>query len=283
MVTANLDGSKNERIAQHAGKLTRLVRGRTTVGRSLEYLFLLIGFIAVVLFLVWRYFTGPYRWDFSVVPEYIPALWNGLILTLLLTVVCIILSTVWGVLIAVARMSSIPSLRILSSGYIEIMRTIPLLVVIVWSFYVLPIITGINFSPFVTGVIAITVYGGAVYAEAFRAGMQSVPLDQRECADLLGLSGWQKLRYVVLPQAIPNIIPVLVTCALLSFKETTLVAYVGIADLMRVGTLVSTTTFRPLEILTVVGLIYFGIGFPLTVIANKLETHLGKSQGRIIE
>ena len=219
-----------------------------------------------------------YKWDFSIVPHYLPVLLRGVRLTLELTFGCMATGMVLGILVASARMSRIAPLRWATALYIDVMRSTPLLIQLVWLFYSLPILLGLTIPGIPAAVVALTLHMGAYYGEAFRAGIQSIPRVQLEAADVLGLSTIQRMRFVVLPQAFRNVLPVLVTLGILLFKDTSLVSVIGLNDLMNAGQNIALTTYRPLELFTTVGLIYFILVLPATMAMRKLEVRLSRHQ-----
>lgn len=219
---------------------------------------------------------GTYQWNFAVVRPYLGFLLEGLVLTLKLTLVSIVLGMVIGVLIAAMRLAHFPLLRWLSAGYIEVARCTPVLVQLVWVFYALPILTGVRLSGFTAAVVALTFNVSAFYGESFRSGIQAVPKEQVEAAEILGLSYLQRMRFVILPQATRIVIPVLLGLSVSLFKDTALVSVLGLSDLMNNSKTAALTVYRPMEILSVAALMYFLVAFPLTVVVRRLELRLSK-------
>lgn len=244
------------------------------VGGVLVFLAIL-GSLALVLRYT-RQSAPPYHWEFGVVWSYLPTLLDGLALTLEITVLSIAFGIFLGIFVAAARLSGNMLIRIPVTGYIEVMRGTPVLVQLIWIFYVLPILAGIKLSGLESAVVAFSLNLGAFYGEAFRAGIQSVPKEQVETAEVLGLTYPQRMHYVVLPQAARNVLPVLLSISVNLFKDTSLVSALGVSDLMFLGESVATNVFRPLEILTTVALIYFLVAFPVTVVVRRLELHLNR-------
>jgi polar amino acid transport system permease protein len=220
---------------------------------------------------------GPaYAWDFSLLKPFIRSILAGLLLTLELTAISLALSIVLGFFVAAARRSSFVPLRWITAGYIEVMRSTPLLIQLVWIFYALPILTGISLPGYEAAILALTAHMAAYYGEAYRAGIQAIPREYIEAADILGLNVIDRARFVVLPQAIRNVLPVLVTLTLLLLKDTSLVSVLGINDLMNVGTSIALSTFKPLEVLTTVGVVYLVVALPLTILVRKLEIRMAE-------
>ena len=181
-----------------------------------------------------------------------------------------------GIMVAMARLSSVRAVRMAVALYVEIMRGTPALVQLVWVYYALPVLTGIQLPAFQSVVLAFTLNLGAFSGEAFRSGIQAIPREQVETADVLGLSYLQRMRYVIVPQAFRIVLPVIISIAISLFKDTSLVLTLGVADLMYNGKIVLTDTYRPLEIFTTVAVIYFIIAFPVTIIMRRLEIYLSR-------
>ena len=175
---------------------------------------------------------------------------SGLTTTIYISIVSIIISIILGLLVAIPSLAKSKFLTYLNIGYVEIVRAIPLLVLILWIYYGLPIMTGISFSPFVSGIIALSISESAFQAEIFRAGINSIKKSQWEAGSSLGLSFFRKLRLVILPQAIKNILPAIGNQFVYVLKMSSLVSIIGIGDLTRKANELVTTTYRPLEIYT---------------------------------
>ena len=217
-----------------------------------------------------------YLWDISVVTNNLPFLLQGLQLTLLVTIGTIALGLLLGVFVAAGRLAPWAVVRVPITGYIEIMRGTPALVQLVWVYYSLPIILGIQLPAIAAAVIALTANVAAFYGEAFRAGIQAVPREQVETAQVLGLSYLQRMRFVITPQAVRTVLPVLLSTSIALFKDTSLISTIGVGDLMYNGRLLAAERYRPLELLTAVALIYFLIAFPITLLVRRLEIHLSR-------
>lgn len=214
--------------------------------------------------------------NFSIVLKYQDALLLGLWTTLKLTLICIVLGCVLGFLLALARTSKSAVLRSLSSVYVEFFRGTPVLVQLFWIFFCLPLVLGFELSNLASGVIALTLYMGAISSETFRASLKSVGREQLDACVALGLSPWTRTTSVVLPQAVLRAAPTLLSNCVSLFKESALVSAVGMADLMFVGQNISNNTARPIEVLTVVAFIYFVIAFPLTRAVTVIEHRILK-------
>jgi len=220
---------------------------------------------------------GPeYQWDPTVVRDYLPVLVGGLQLTLFLTVTSLAGGLAFGLVVAMVRVGKVWVLNPIAIAYIEFVRATPLLIQLVWIYYSLPIILNIQIPSLWAAVIGLTLNLGAFAAEAFRSGLRAIPRDQIDAADVLGLRYLQRMQYVVVPQAFRIIFPVLISLSVTAFKDTALVSTLGIADLMYQGQTVASQTYRPLEILSAVALIYFVIAFPFTTLSRRLEVHMAR-------
>jgi polar amino acid transport system permease protein len=179
--------------------------------------------------------------------------------------------------LALARMSSITAIRWLAQLYIEIFRGTPLLVQLIWVYYALPAALGISLAPFTAVVIALSANLTAFMAEAYRAGFQSVPKEHVEAAQVLGLRQLHVVRFITVPQAIKQQIPVILSLNISLFKDSSLVSTLGVADLVYRGNIASSLLFRPMEIYTTVAIIYFAIAFPATLITSYIERRMIRS------
>lgn len=243
-----------------------------------------VAFLVVVLGGAWEGLKSlgtkstaeSYQWNFHVVGQYLPVLLRGLEYTLEITGLGIGFSLALGTGVAMCRLSKFLPLRLVVTSYIEVMRGTPMLVQLVWFYYALPIITGIQLPAFDAVVLAFSLNGGAFYGEAIRSGIQAVAKEQVETASILGLNYFQRMRYVIVPQAFRMVLPVLISLSISLFKDTSLVSTLGLADLMYNGESVATATYRPLEIFTSVALLYFAVALPVTILLRRLEIHLSR-------
>ena len=199
---------------------------------------------------------------------------SGLTTTIYISIISIVISILIGLLIAIPSLSKNKFLTYLNIGYVEIVRAIPLLVLILWIYYGLPIMTGISFSPFVSGIIALSISESAFQAEIFRAGINSIKKAQWEAGSSLGLNFFKRLRFVILPQAIKNILPALGNQFVYVLKMSSLVSIIGIADLTRKANELVVTTYRPLEIYTFLILEYLVLILIVSYFVRKLERKL---------
>jgi His/Glu/Gln/Arg/opine family amino acid ABC transporter permease subunit len=210
-----------------------------------------------------------FDWDFAV--EILPSLLQGLLVTLEITVIVIVLSMVLAVPVAVARMSKIEVIRWVAQGYIELFRCTPLLVQLFWIFYALPVLLGVTLPGFLSAVIALTANLTAFMAENYRSGFQSVPVEQIEAGQMLRLSRVQQLRYIIVPQALKQQIPVILSLNISLFKDTALVATIAVPDLMFTANTINAESYRAVETFTMAALLYFVIAFPVSLITSRIE------------
>jgi glutamine transport system permease protein len=174
----------------------------------------------------------------------------GVGLTLWLSLTAIVVSVILGVLLALAALSDSRPLRMVSRTYVEVFRAIPLLVLLLWVYYGLPMITGLQFGAFAAGVISLALSDAAFESEIFRAGIQSVARGQREAAQTLGLGRRDTFRFIVFPQAIRTILPALGNQFVYVLKMSSLVSVIGLQELTRRANELNVSEYRPLEIYT---------------------------------
>jgi polar amino acid transport system permease protein len=212
----------------------------------------------------------PYRWHFDVMWDNLPHLLEGVWFTCVLALLSMLVALIVGLIVALARLTPWRPVKGLAYAYTELFRTTPLLVQLVWVFYVMPIVTGVTLTPFASGLLALGLSVGAFVAEIYRAGILSVSPGQLQAGLALGMTGTQVMRRVVLPQAITRMIPPLATIWVSTFKATSVISVIGVAELMFRGREIAIGTYRPLETFTVVAVIYFLIIYPQSLAVNYL-------------
>jgi len=205
-----------------------------------------------------------YRWLFL----------NGTLVTIGLTAAVVVLGLLLGLVGGLAQLSRFAVLRWISWAYIELFRCTPLLVQLLWFYYALPMLTGIQIDAVTASVLTLSLYGGSFYAEVIRGGVVSIEAGQTEAGLALGMTPAKVMRRIVLPQAVKRMIPPLMNQSIIQFKNTSLVSVVAVPDLLYQGQVAATDTFRPLEVYTIVALIYFVVLVPLTAIAKRGEKQL---------
>lgn len=218
-----------------------------------------------------------YQWDFTPVLANAPLLAQGLLNTLKITGTALVCGVVLGLALALLRLSPRWFLSWPAGFVIEVFRTTPPLVQLFWFFFALPILVGIEMTPFVAGAVTFSIQSASFFAEVFRAGIQSIERGQWDSARAIGMRHDQALRRIVLPQAVKRMIPAFMERAIELMKTTTLVATISYADLLFAANEVSQKTFRPLETYTAVALIYFVVIFLASQIARWVELRLARS------
>ena len=205
---------------------------------------------------------------------------GGLWPTVWISVAAILLSTAAGLLIAMLGLSNNRAARMANRSYVELVRAIPLLVIILWMYYGLPIMLGIQLSFMMAGLLALALSDSAFEAEIFRAGIQSIERGQTEAARSLGLRGWQIMRFVILPQAIRRILPALGNQFIYVLKMSSLVSVIGYQELTRRATELTVTEYRPLEIYTFLVLEYLALILIVSWLVRRMEKRLARSDAR---
>lgn len=212
--------------------------------------------------------------DFGVIIDNLPFLWEGLQLSLLLTFLAVIGGIVLGTLLALARLSGIKPLALVAAAYVNLIRSVPLILVIFWFYFLVPLALGRPIGGFYSALIAFVMFEAAYYSEIMRAGIQSVRRGQVFAGQATGLNYWQVQRFIVLPQAFRNMIPILVTQGIILFQDTSLVFVVSLRDLMTASSIVARTEGRLVEMYLFAALVYFVICFAGSLFVRRLQTRM---------
>jgi len=195
--------------------------------------------------------------------------------TIRLAVPSIILGFLLGILIGIGRLASRWWIRVPVSLYVELFRGVPLVMVIFWMWIVMPIVLGMAIPEFGVALAAFVIFEAAYLGEIVRAGIQSVARGQAEAARALGLGGAQTMRFVVLPQALRNMIPSLVTQFIVLFKDTSLASIIGFMDLTKAAQVVNNREIRPFELYLFIAVVYWVCTYSMSRYARYLEKRLG--------
>jgi glutamate/aspartate transport system permease protein len=214
------------------------------------------------------------NFDFSVLGPSLPFLWEGFLYSTKLTLVAMSGGIIIGTLLALARLSGGRALATAATIYVNTMRSIPLLMVILWFFLVMPFITGKPMGADRSALITFTLFEAAYYSEIMRAGIQSVPRGQVSAGYALGMTYWQSMRLIVLPQAFRNMLPVLLTQTIILFQDTSLVYIIGAKDLLKAAEITGKNYNRPVEMYLFAALIYFVICFTLSQVVKRLQKRI---------
>jgi glutamate/aspartate transport system permease protein len=217
--------------------------------------------------------------DFSVIATSLPYLWKGFQYTVQLTAIAALGGIVFGTLLALARLSSMKPLVMAASGYVNLMRSIPLVLVIFWFFFLMPevlqAITGAERPPQIgaerTAIITFIMFEAAYFCEIMRAGIQSIPKGQAHSAYALGLTYGQAMRIVILPQAFRNMIPVLLTQTIILFQDTSLVYVISATDFVGAASKIAQRDGRLVEMYLFVAAVYFVLCYTLSYAVKRLQ------------
>ncbi|WP_293797968.1 amino acid ABC transporter permease [uncultured Bosea sp.] len=219
-----------------------------------------------------------YEWDFSILWGYRWLFLQGLGVTVAFTAATIAGGLTIGMTAAICLLSRFRFLRGFALGFIEIFRCTPVLVQLIWCYYALPLIAGIEMTPISASLLALSCYGGSFYAEIIRGGIVSIDAGQSEAASALGMTPGLAMRRIILPQALRRMLPALMNQSILQFKNTSLVSVLAVPDLVYQGQIAAHDSFRPLETYTAVAVAYFAILFPLTLYVRSRERRLGAAR-----
>ena len=232
--------------------------------------------VVVVVLLAGALMMSGYDFDFRPISRYLGLFVEGLQKTLMATVVAFVIGLVAGVFVALARLSRHLVVRHVGDLYVEVVRGTPVIVQLTIAYFGLAPILGIE-NKFFVGAIALGLFAAAYVGEIFRAGIESVDAGQFEAARSLGLSRGQTLRYVVFPQAVRRMIPPLTSELIALTKESSLLFYIGFAELMFSARQAGASTTRTFEAFLVVALFYLCVTIPLSLLSRRLERRLGRS------
>lgn len=209
--------------------------------------------------------------DLSVLNPYWHLLGTGVLWMLFYTLVTSALGLAVGTVMGLLQTLPVAPLAWLGRIFVELFRNIPLLVILLWTYYALPIFAQVAITKEAAGILALSLYAAAFYAEIVRAGVLSVERGQGEAAMALGMSYPQRMRRVILPQALRRMVPPLAGQSIIQMKNTTLLSVITVPELLYQAGYVSSLTYRPMEVYTAVGILFFLILCPLTWLARRAE------------
>ena len=243
--------------------------------------------IAVLAALLTTGCGSNYTWGWFVISPWTPKgqtnlmfLMSGLGWTVLLAVCAILVSVTTGLLVSLLSLAKNRGLRVIGRVYVEAFRSIPMLVMVLWVYYGLPVVLGIELGVFAAGVVALALCDSAFEAEIFRAGIQSIDRGQHEASESIGLTWFDKMRFVILPQAIRRILPPLGNQFVYMLKTSSLVSIIGLTELTRKANELVVTEYRPLEIYTFLILEDLVLIVIVSFLVRKLERRMGVSDRR---
>jgi glutamate/aspartate transport system permease protein len=219
------------------------------------------------------------KFDFEVIGRTLPYLWQGMQFSLYLTALAMAGGIVLGTGLALMRLSRYRLLNVPAGAYVNLLRSIPLILVIFWFYFLVPLvlraIKGTDYAegigPFYSALIAFTLFEAAYYCEIIRAGIQSVPTGQVSAAYAIGLDYRQAMQHVVLPQAFRNMVPILLTQGVILFQDTSLVYVVGLTDFMGAASKVAQRDGRLIELYSFAALVYFAICLAASLGVRRLQ------------
>ena len=221
--------------------------------------------------------------DFDVIERSLGYLFrDGMTFTVTLTLIAMTGGIIFGTLLAMMRLSSFRPLSVVAGGYVNLMRSVPLVLVIFWFFFLVPYIGAwivgadrpIPVGAFWSAVITFTMFEAAYYCEIMRAGIQSIARGQVWSGYALGLNYWQTMGYVVLPQAFRNMVPVLLTQTIILFQDTSLVYVISATDFLGAASKVANRDYRLVEMYTFVAVVYFVISYSLSLLVKRLQDRI---------
>ena len=212
--------------------------------------------------------------DFSTLAGAQDFLWQGFKYSLTLTVSSMVFGIFFGTLLAMARMSSIKPLSLAAAGYVNLFRSVPLVLVIFWFYILVPLLTGVFVGADRSAFLTFAIFEAAYYCEIIRAGIQSIPRGQIAAGQAMGFSYGQNMRLVILPQAFRNVVPLLLTQTIVLFQDTSLVYVVGATDLLGAADKVAHRDNTLVEMYMLVALIYFSISFALSQAVKRLHARI---------
>ncbi len=221
--------------------------------------------------------TPIFDWSFAL--EILPTLGSALVITIQATVLGMLVAVTLGLVLAMLRRSRLRVVSLPAAFFIEFVRSTPLLVQMYFLFYVLPL-TGVQMSPLMTGIVALGLHYATYCAEVYRAGIEAVPRGQWEAATALNMSRWRTAVGVVLPQAIPPVVPALGNYLVAMFKDTPLLAAITVVELLQQSKMIGSSTFRYTEPLTLVGLLFLALSLVAAWGVRGLEARLQRYGGK---
>lgn len=208
--------------------------------------------------------------DPDVIWRNLPYLWDGLKLSFLLAALAIAGGIFFGAIMAVLRMSPIKPVAWAAAGYVNFFRSVPLILIIFWIYFLVPLLLGRATGPFLSAVVAFTLFETAYYCEIIRAGVQSIPKGQVAAGMASGMSRLQALRHIVMPQAFRNMTPILLTQSIILFQDTSLVYVVTLRDFMTSVSTVANQDLKLVELYLFAAAVYFVVCFTGSRLASKV-------------
>lgn len=220
--------------------------------------------------------------DLSIFTNYGPMLLLGFWMTIKIVVGAIVLGMPFGLVLALGRRSRLAFIRLLASSFIEIFRNTPFIIQVFMFFYVLPFY-GVHLPAEYVGVVALAAFGSAYFAEVIRGGIDAIAKGQLESARATGMSDWQAMRYIVLPQTLPIILPAMTNQTLSLVKESAILSTITVGELTMAAITVQGATFRPFEAFIMVALLYWALNETLAIIMRRVERQVSRRSSKSSE
>lgn len=217
-------------------------------------------------------------WNTSFALKALPPIAQGLELTILITLAGTAIAMALGLLLAVLRRIRLKPVALLARAFVEFVRDTPLLVQLYFLYFVILPAAGLPLSALWTGIIGIGANYSAYTAEVYRAGIEGVPKGQWEAARALNFSVWQTWTAIILPQAIPKVIPALGNYLIAMFKDTPILSSIGVLEMLEQAQIIGSETFRYLEPMTEVGLLFLLVSYPSSRLVRRLEARYGRAR-----
>ena len=207
--------------------------------------------------------------------EFLPILMSGVALTIIVTIGSLLLSTVLGLVWALMRVSGIGVLTGFSGGLINVIRGIPIIVLLFYLYFVMPEF-GVTLSALQAAILGLGIAYSAYQAENFRAGIEAIDKGQIEAAQAIGMSWWQTMRRVVLPQAVKIVLPPYGNVMIMMLKDSSQASTITVAELALQGKLIASSTFKNTSVFTLVALMYLTMSIPLILLVRHFEKRAGQ-------
>lgn len=217
-----------------------------------------------------------YQPDWSIITNNLDIFWEGLLLTLRISGLSLLLAIPIGIIVGIGRISKNRLIKFLASAYVEIIRGIPLIVILIWIYFVLG--QFLKLGSFWGSIVSLAIFSGAFIAEIVRGGIQSIPKGQMEAARSSGMTHFQAMKLIILPQAIRKTLPPMASQFILLIKDSSLVSTISAVDLTLKATNLAAISYRYIEIWSFVAVVYFAVTFTLSLIIRQFEKKLLKNE-----
>ena len=219
-----------------------------------------------------------YDFDWSSIPPSLPYLLNGMVITLTIPAVAVVFGIIWGSILAVMRLPTFAPVRWFAKLYVNLFRSVPLVMVLLWFYLVVPSFLQqvLGLSPqtdirLISAMVAFALFEAAYYSEIIRAGIQSISRGQSNAALALGMTQWQSMKLIILPQAFRALVPLLLTQGIVLFQDTSLVYVLSLADFFRTASTIGERDGTQVEMVLFAGLVYFAISLSASLLVSYLK------------